>query len=86
MGKSGGVNVRVRGLEHITDLEPELFAYIKKHIPRIKTKSATLVQSLIESGSITQGEITEVLFRFYKSRYPSLSDDAIMDALMKGVQ
>jgi hypothetical protein len=85
-GKPSGVKAKVIGFEHITDLEPELFNYIKKHIPRIKNKTTTSVQSLIESGIISQEEITGTLFRYYKSRYPNLSDEAIMNALKTGVQ
>jgi hypothetical protein len=85
-GKSGGVTARIRGFEHITEMEPELFEYVKKHIPLIKRKSAELLKSLKKAGMVSQEEITEVLFDFYKSRYPNLSDEVIMDALKRGIQ
>ena len=85
-GKSSGTTARIRGFEHITDLEPELFEYVKKQIPFIKRKSAELLKSLKKAGRVSQEEITEVLFDFYKSRYPDLSDEVIMDALKRGIQ
>jgi RHS repeat-associated protein len=85
-GKSSGVTAKVRGFEHITEMEPGLFEYIKTQIPLITKKSIKTVQSLIRRGVVTQKEITDTLFKFYKARYPNLSDEAIMDALKLGVE
>lgn len=40
---------------------------------------------LIRNGTVTQDEITEALFDFYKGYYPGLSDDAILDGLQQGM-
>jgi hypothetical protein len=85
-GKSGGATARVRGFEHITELEPELFEYVKKHIPLIKRKSAELFKLLKKTGRVSQEKITKTLFNFYKTRYPNLPDEVIMDALEKGIK
>lgn len=85
-GKKRGVKAKIRGFEHITDLEPELFEYVKKHIPLIKRRSAELYKLLKTSGMVSQEKITKTLFNFYKTRYPNLPDEVIMDALKKGVK
>jgi RHS repeat-associated protein len=85
-GKPGGVESNIRGFEHITDLEPELFLHLKKQIPDITNKSKGFIKSLIQRGVVKQEEITKELFKFYKSRYPNLSDEVIMDALKMGIE
>jgi hypothetical protein len=85
-GKQSGASARIRGFEHIADMEPELFNHIKKQIPQITKKTLTSVKSLIRSGVVKQERITEVLFKYYKSRYPNLSDEAIIDALRIGIE
>jgi len=84
-GRTGGPKIRVRGFEHVTDLEPALFEHMKRNIPELTQKTRSQVQQLIRSGRVTQEEITEFLFEFYKSRYPNLSEEVIREALRKGI-
>jgi RHS repeat-associated protein len=85
LGKPDGPVMRVRGWEHITDLEPALWEYIKKEIPAITNRSPEAVRSLMKKGIVTEEEITEKLFDFYKKRYPQLTDEEIMEALIEGL-
>lgn len=54
----------------------KLFPFIKNQIPAITRKSGQNVMRLVESGLVTQEDITETLFKYYKSRYPYLSNES----------
>jgi len=84
-GQEAGPHLRVRGFEHITDLEPALFAHMQRAIPAITERTAGHIQQLIARGRVTQDQITRALVSFYRSRYPSLSEDAILAALRQGL-
>jgi len=58
---------------------------MKKSIPALTQKTAAQVQQLIRSNKVTQEQITNALFEFYKARYPNLSEDVIREALKQGL-
>lgn len=84
-GQEAGPLLRVRGFEHITDLEPALFAHMQRAIPGLTERTAANVQRLISQGRVTQQQIAQALFDFYKARYPHLSDEAILNVLRSGL-
>jgi len=85
-GAANGPTIKVRGFEHITELEPRLFEHIKKDFPDIKLKSEKSVSRLLKHGKISQDKITKSLFKFYKQYYPNLDDKTILNNLKKGLK
>jgi hypothetical protein len=83
-GKEGGSLLRVRGYEHLTDLEPALFEHMKRTIPGLSEKSSAQIQGLLRRV-ITQDDITRSLVDFYAGMYPQLGRQQIVDALKGGL-
>ena len=54
-------------------------------IPGLTERTGANVQRLIAQGTVTQEQITQALFDFYRARYPQLSDEAILSALRSGL-
>jgi hypothetical protein len=77
--------MRLRGYEHISDLEPKLASFVMARIPMIKQRTTAHVTGLLERGVVSQDRITEVLTQFYRSRYPNLAEEAIREVLARGV-
>jgi hypothetical protein len=84
-GKEGGPIVRVRGFEHITDLEPALLEFMKGRIPGLTQRSTATVRDLIRQGELTQDKITMALLDFYTARFPTINQDVLLDRLRKGL-
>jgi RHS repeat-associated protein len=84
-GKEGGPIVRIRGFEHITDLEPALVDFMKGKIPGLTQKSAAAIRDLIRTGRLTQDTITAALLDFYTARFPTINRDVLLDRLRKGL-
>ena len=84
-GTLTGPTIKVRGYEHITDLEPKLFEHMKRSIPGLTQKSAEQIGIMIRSGRVSQDDITTALFDFYKRRYPNITDEELLDLLQKGL-
>ncbi|KAB2929940.1 MAG: hypothetical protein F9K24_18075 [Leptonema illini] len=80
-GAESGPRMKVRGYEHIKDLEPALFKHIKAEIPLITEKSTRSVKTLIDRRIIQQSEITQALVNFYARRYPGLSRSYLKSVL-----
>ena len=85
-GKTSGPTMRVRGFEHIKDLEPALLEHMQQYIPELTSRSTQQVRGLMRRGAVSQDEITEALFDFYRERYPSLPESAISETLARGVR
>ena len=84
-GSEIGPTLKIRGLEHIRDLEPALFEHMKKVLGGLTQKNATNVQRLLSRGGITQDDITAALLDFYKSRFPNISEETILTILQQGL-
>jgi hypothetical protein len=77
--------VRIRGFEHITDLEPALLEFMKGRIPGLTQKSAAEIRRLIGKAELTQDKITMALLDFYTARFPTINQDVLLDRLRKGL-
>jgi hypothetical protein len=84
-GAADGPLIKVRGYEHLRELEPELWEHMKKSLPKITQRTDKKVQDLLDAGEITQDEITDALVEFYKKRYPQYSEKTIRDTLEKAL-
>ncbi len=84
-GQPSGPILRVRGFEHLTDLEPGIYAFVQARVPAIGSRKASQVRALIRRGRVTQDQITDALFDYYKLRYPQLGDDVIRTTLEGGL-
>jgi RHS repeat-associated protein len=85
-GSAAGPRIRVRGLEHLSDLEPELVSFMKTRIPGLTQNSARQVRRAIQRGVVSQDEITEALVQFYTARYPQIPAETYRTVLQWGLQ
>ena len=84
-GAADGPRLRVRGYEHIRNLESDLFAHMKKDIPELTQKTTEQVRDLLRQGLVKQDDITDALVKFYRNRYPGLPEDVIRKWLEGGL-
>ncbi|PKN61043.1 MAG: hypothetical protein CVU57_31530, partial [Deltaproteobacteria bacterium HGW-Deltaproteobacteria-15] len=80
-GAESGPRMKVRGYEHIKDLEPALFKHIQGEIPIITERTMQSVRILVRDGRIQQSRITQALVNFYARRYPGLSRSYLKSVL-----
>jgi len=84
-GKADGPTLKMRGYEHISDLEPAWRRHIKEAIPEITRYSKQHVDDLVRTGRVTRDEITDSLVDFYRTRYPNLPEKHIRETLAEGL-
>ena len=84
-GSASGPTLKIRGLEHIRDLEPSLFEHMKQAIGGLTQKNATNVARLLSRGGLTQDDITAALLDFYRDRFANIPVDTIITILQQGL-